>query len=68
MNFVGSHSHTTNGNMDLEKDQIKSATPSVNRDSNASSAQGSNTFKQPIADESDNNVIESNGKQICSYI
>ncbi|CAH1454518.1 unnamed protein product [Lactuca virosa] len=58
-------SHTTNGNMDLEKDQIESATPSVNRDYSASSAQGSNTFKQPIADESDNDVKESNDSQLA---
>lgn len=47
-------------------------TPSsvVNGDENAlPSPQGFDTIKQPIADASDNNnVKESNGKQICFFI
>ncbi|KAI3505986.1 hypothetical protein L1887_28339 [Cichorium endivia] len=52
-------SHTTNGNMDMEKNQGQSATPSVNGGENA--AQGLNIIKQPIAHESDEAVRDSTG-------
>lgn len=54
-------SHTTNGNMDMEKNQGQSATPSVNGGENA--AQGLNIIKQPIAHESDEAVRDSTDSQ-----